>query len=534
MNTMRLWTALLLGASLIACARKTPEPAAPRREEAPPPRTSATPRAAEPRAAETRLPLPACVLESPSKQYCVRKMESNAGPCRGHGCIRWVYQVYKTPDQMVFEVDAVHDGQPIYLTDQGVLVTKTNHAVVGPRALLLLLHEAGGKSTPVTAGDLLAPSRFGSEKPFPTEVRGRELHVVLGEGQSVAFDFDGLKVKAPDVHCQAMGKDWVVVARSVFRATGTTAVARGTCDKHAEAWSLQTPEAAMAVTRDGKRLVTRNPDPFRSRSAHLATVWQQQGKTAVALRALRLRDLTTVTERLPLETCQGAICRSAPSLTFAVGGLLTLTLPSGKEKKVDLTSPALLKVQRDPWAFGPTPMPKAGGATPWMGDPRAKATLTVYGGLQCPYTAALMQTLRDLLGVQPKGVKVVFMDYPLPFHKEAVPAALAARSVLAQKGAAAFFAFLDLAFAHQTELTDANVAAWAKAVGADPEKVRRDVEAETYKADIDAGKTQGTQLGVRGTPTLYLNGVQVGHAEGFWKIRAALQPLLGKALRPVK
>jgi hypothetical protein len=35
-------------------------------------------------------------------------------------------------------------------------------------------------------------------------------------------------------------------------------------------------------------------------------------------------------------------------------------------------------------------------------------------------------------------------------------------------------------------------------------------------------------------PATCLNGTKVGHAQGFWEIRKQLEPVLGKALKPVK
>lgn len=530
--------ALALCLSLVACAEQTPQPAAPRREQAPPPRPEPAPQTgAQPDPTpppKARFVPPPCVIESASKAYCLREALTNPLPCRGPRCRgQRVFQVIKMPNQLVLEVNAYRAGRPLRLTDQGVLVTSPGHAVVGPDAILVLAHQPG-KTAQIQASDLLAPSRFLTWKPFQTEVRGQELHLLVEAGLTVSLDLETLQAKSPDVHCQALAKGRVVISRSRFGATGTTAVARGTCEKPLEEWSFESPETVLAVTPNGKRLVTRNTATTLGLTTHLATVWEPKGKVGLARRQLFLRDVAKLTERLPPATCRGYACRAQPAFDFALGGALTLRFPWGGEKKVDLLNPALGRPERATWAYGPKPTPKTAGQHPWMGDPNAKATLMVYGDLQCPYTGNLMEHLRDLLRVQPKGIKVVWADYPLAMHPQAYPAALAARSVLAQRGQAAFFAFLELVLRHRSQISPDALATWAQAVGAKAARVKSDLEAQTHRADIDASKAAGAQAGVRGTPSLFLNGTRAQHANGFWAIRSQLEPVLGKALRPVR
>jgi hypothetical protein len=434
----------------------------------------------------------------------------------------------------VSEVRAARAGKPLHLTDSGVLVTSPGQAVMGPRAVLLMLHAPNGL-TLVRASDLLAPSRFLSDRPYQTELRGRELHVLLEGGQTVSFSMESLKANAPDSHCQVLAKGRVVISRSVFGARGTSAVAKGSCASHRVDWSIESHEAPLALTPTGKRLVTRNPDPQPGRTGHVATIWQRKGMAGVALRRLVLRDLVKLSERLPPPGCQGAACRALPRYAFASGGLLTIYFPWGAEKKLDLTDSGLLRAgQRPTWSFGPKPTPRTGPQQLWMGDPRAKTTLMVYGDLQCPYTGELMQDLRDLLSVQRKGVKVVWTDFPLPFHKEAMPAAMAARSVLAQRGQKAFFGFIDHVFSNRVWISPESLAAWGQGFGAKPERIKGDLAAGNHKAEIDASIALGRQLGVRQTPSLFINGAKAKHAGGFWAIRAQLEPLLGKDLRPLR
>jgi protein-disulfide isomerase len=106
----------------------------------------------------------------------------------------------------------------------------------------------------------------------------------------------------------------------------------------------------------------------------------------------------------------------------------------------------------------------------------------------------------------PKDVKVVWHDFPLRFHKQAMPAAQACYEVFKQKGNAGFWKCHDKVFENSKNITDENLAKWAKEAGADPKKVLAALKSKTHEAAIRASMRAGQTIGVRGTPTVIVNG----------------------------
>ena len=154
------------------------------------------------------------------------------------------------------------------------------------------------------------------------------------------------------------------------------------------------------------------------------------------------------------------------------------------------------------------PAPARTGTRPEIGPANAPVTLEVWGSMQCPYTAKFIQDVDAVLRTFPK-VKVVWRNFPLAFHKDAMPAANAAEDVFKQKGHAAYWAFLKLVMANQRSLDDKSIFSFAKQVGAEPLRVMAAFQGSTHKAAIEAEVQAGTAAGVKGTPAFFLNGKQL-------------------------
>lgn len=142
---------------------------------------------------------------------------------------------------------------------------------------------------------------------------------------------------------------------------------------------------------------------------------------------------------------------------------------------------------------------------PYLGDLRGRVTVRVYGDLQCPWTSRLVPVLAQVIKANPRGVKVMWHDFPLRFHHQAMPAAIAAREVFRQKGSRVFWAYLDILLRNQRYLTAANLKLWAVTVGVNGDAVASAVARQTHRALVQAEMSEATRRGVRGTPTIYIN-----------------------------
>jgi protein-disulfide isomerase len=154
-----------------------------------------------------------------------------------------------------------------------------------------------------------------------------------------------------------------------------------------------------------------------------------------------------------------------------------------------------------PWEVAPGTFLPVGAADPSWGDQAAPVTFVVFGDFQCPFTKRHMANVEELQKrYGPEVLRVVWKDYPLPFHARARPAALAAETVFRLGGPPAFWAYHHLLFENQRALEDADLLAYARAVGVDFAEFRAAYESERYVAALDEDLQRVHQVGASGTP----------------------------------
>ena len=103
----------------------------------------------------------------------------------------------------------------------------------------------------------------------------------------------------------------------------------------------------------------------------------------------------------------------------------------------------------------------------------------------------------------PDDVRFVYKNYPLPFHKQAMPAAKAA---VAAGNQGKFWEMHDKIFENYRTLNDDYYAKAAGELGMDVEKFKTDFDAAATKALVDKEMAEARENGVRGTPTIFING----------------------------
>jgi len=115
----------------------------------------------------------------------------------------------------------------------------------------------------------------------------------------------------------------------------------------------------------------------------------------------------------------------------------------------------------------------------------------------------------------PNDVKFVYKNYPLPFHKQAMPAAKAAVAAGKQDK---FWEMHDKIFENYRALNDDIYATWAGELGLDVEKFKTDMASAETKAFVDKEMAEARSVGVRGTPTIFINGKKPqGRSLGLYK-----------------
>ena len=114
-----------------------------------------------------------------------------------------------------------------------------------------------------------------------------------------------------------------------------------------------------------------------------------------------------------------------------------------------------------------------------------------------------MPQLEQLLKTYPGKVKLVFKNFPIRSHKYAVKAAVAA---LAAERQEKFWEFHDTLFKNYNRLNDQKIQEIVGLLGLDETKFKEQQKNPAITERIRQDYEEGIRLGVRGTPTLFING----------------------------
>jgi protein-disulfide isomerase len=152
----------------------------------------------------------------------------------------------------------------------------------------------------------------------------------------------------------------------------------------------------------------------------------------------------------------------------------------------------------------------AGSASSGPND--AKVTVVEFSDFQCPFCAKGADIVNALKKKYKGKVKFVFKNFPLPFHKQAEKAAVAAECVNEQ-GSDKFWKMHDAMFADQSKLAEADLIATAKKIGADEKKFTECLKTNKYLTKVKKDFAEGKELGIDSTPTFYVNGKIVNGAQ---------------------
>jgi protein-disulfide isomerase len=152
---------------------------------------------------------------------------------------------------------------------------------------------------------------------------------------------------------------------------------------------------------------------------------------------------------------------------------------------------------------------------PAKGPAKAPITIITWSDYECPFCKRAEPTVEQVLKAYPDKVRLVFRNYPLPFHQHARPAANGALCANAQ---GKFWEYHDKAFAAQ-DLSDANLKKLAGEVGLDQKKFDECFDKKQFDAEIQKDIDDGSAAGVSGTPAFFVNGRMISGAQPFEKFK---------------
>lgn len=137
------------------------------------------------------------------------------------------------------------------------------------------------------------------------------------------------------------------------------------------------------------------------------------------------------------------------------------------------------------------------------GPDDAAVTIMEFSDFQCPFCSQAAGLVKQVVEAYPNDVRVVYKNYPLPFHKQAMPAAKAAVAAGKQ---GKFWQMHDKLFENYRTLSDEAYAKFAEEIGIDVAKFKTDMASDEVQKLVDQDMKDATAAEVRGTPTFYING----------------------------
>ncbi len=148
---------------------------------------------------------------------------------------------------------------------------------------------------------------------------------------------------------------------------------------------------------------------------------------------------------------------------------------------------------------------------PSRGSASAPVTVIEFGDFQCPACGAFATTLEPAIVkdyIDTGKVRFVFHDFPLSQHKNAVPAAEAARCANDQ---GAFWPFHDLLYARQQEWSDSPqpnmlFASYFAQLKLDGNAFAQCVSSGKHRAEIQQAYQDSIKAGINSTPTFVIDG----------------------------
>lgn len=144
--------------------------------------------------------------------------------------------------------------------------------------------------------------------------------------------------------------------------------------------------------------------------------------------------------------------------------------------------------------------------SPFLGPADAAVSIVVFDDFECPYCAKSVTLLKQAQGLYPDKTQLVFKNFPLKMHRNAEAAAIAG---LAADRQGKFWPLHDLLFEHFNRLNPQKIVELAKQAGLDMAKFEKDRRDPALNRQVQDEIRQGRDIGVRGTPTIFINGRRV-------------------------
>jgi protein-disulfide isomerase len=152
--------------------------------------------------------------------------------------------------------------------------------------------------------------------------------------------------------------------------------------------------------------------------------------------------------------------------------------------------------------------------SPFKGPADAPVVIVEFTDFQCPYCARLGATIDQMMKLYPGKLKIVYKSFPLSSHRYSWKAA--ATAVAANKKGKFWEVYKEI-FASYNRLNDAKLKEIRNHFGLDTPEFEALMNSPEIRSRVASDRNEGIQLGVHGTPTVFVNGKRLNNKrpEGF-------------------
>lgn len=165
---------------------------------------------------------------------------------------------------------------------------------------------------------------------------------------------------------------------------------------------------------------------------------------------------------------------------------------------------------------------------PSKGSKNAPVTIVEFSDFQCPFCARFYTQILPLMEenyINTGKVKLVYRDFPLGFHTNAQKSAEAAECADEQ---GRFWEYHNKIFENQNKLDTINLKQYAKDLGLDSKKFDSCLDSGKMASEVQKDFSDGSSYGVSGTPTFFINGIEVVGAQPYTVFQQIIEQELSK------
>jgi len=202
-----------------------------------------------------------------------------------------------------------------------------------------------------------------------------------------------------------------------------------------------------------------------------------------------------------------------------------LKIQKGNERRAqfftELSAKNEVKILLDPPRATVTLRP----GNPVKGPADAPITIVEWSDYQCPFCKRAHPTVEQVLSEYKDKVRFVHLDYPLPFHQAAMPAAEAVHCADDQ---GKYWEYHKNLYEAPGDLSAADLTKRAADVGLDGAAFKACTDSKKHGGLVKNNYDDGAALGVTGTPAFFINGRMLVGAQPIEQFRELINDELAR------